>query len=67
MKHPAIKWNPATREYFCTKCGRTTEGVSAEDAQERLEKFECEIPSIDTRSPAPGEETVRLMRKSFKH
>ena len=67
MKHPAIKWNPGTREYFCTTCGRTSREETIQDAREQLEQYECEIPSVDTRSPAPGEETVRLMKKSLKH
>jgi hypothetical protein len=47
MKHSLIGWNPGTQEYFCTNCGRTSEGISVEDAQERLEPYECEIPSVD--------------------
>ena len=63
MKHSIIRWNPATREYFCSTCGRTSEATSEQAAQERLEQYECEIPSVDASVPAPGTETVRLIRK----
>jgi hypothetical protein len=66
LKHPVISWNPATQEWFCSKCGRTSEETSVEDAQERLEQYECLVPSVDTAVPAPGGKTVRLMRKHKK-
>jgi uncharacterized Zn finger protein (UPF0148 family) len=66
MKHPVIRWNPATQEHFCPKCGRTSKEVTIEDAREQLEQYECEIASVDTAVPAPGDKTVRLMRKSYK-
>lgn len=66
MKHLVIRWNPATQEYFCLKCGRTSEEVAIQDAREKLEQYECEIPSVDTASPAHGTETVRLIKKSYK-
>jgi hypothetical protein len=63
MKHAVVRWNPATREHFCTNCGRTTDAINIEDAQERLEKYDCTVPSIDVTMPEPGTETVRLNRK----
>jgi hypothetical protein len=66
MKHLVIKWNPATREHFCMNCGRTSDAISATDAQERLEQFECEIPSVETPSGEPGMKTQRLNRKANK-
>ena len=51
MKHLVIRWNPATQEYFCLKSGRTSEEVAIQDAREKLEQYECEIPSVDTASP----------------
>ena len=66
MKYLAIRWNPGTHEYFCPTCGRTSEGTTIQDAREKLEQYDCEIPSVDTASPAPGTKTVRLMRKSYK-
>ena len=63
MKHTVIRWNPATREYFCMNCGRTSDATSEQDGRERLEQYECEVPSVDTSVPAPGTETVRLFKK----
>jgi len=65
MKHLAIRWNPATQEYFCLKCGRTSKEVAIQDAREKLEQYECEIPGVDTASPTRTE-TVRLIKKSHK-
>jgi hypothetical protein len=63
MKHSVVRWNPATREHFCTHCGRTSDAINIADAQERLEKYDCLVPSIDVAIPEPGTETVRLNRK----
>ena len=66
MKHLVLRWNPATQEYFCLKCGRTSKELAIQDAREKLEQYECEIPSVDTASPAPGTEKVRLIKKPYK-
>ena len=66
MKHLVIRWNPATQEYFCLKCGRTSKELAIQDARKKLEQYECEIPSVDTASPAPGTQTARLIKKSYK-
>jgi hypothetical protein len=63
MRNAVIRWNPATREYFCALCGRTSDAISDQDARERLERYECQIPSVDTSVPSPGSETVRLIKK----
>ena len=64
MKHAVIRWNPATREYFCTTCGRTSEAISDADAQERLEQFECAIPAVESPRAEPGMKTQRLNKTS---
>ena len=66
MKHVVVRWNPATREHFCLHCGQTTDAINIEDAQVRLEQYDCLIPSVDTVAPPPGTETIRLMRKFKK-
>ena len=66
MKHHLIRWNPGTMEHFCTNCGRTSDATSIADAQEKLEQYECEIPSVEAPSAAPGMKTLRLNRKSHK-
>ena len=66
MKHAIVRWNPATREHFCTNCGRTSDAINIEEAQQRLEKYDCTVPSIDVAMPEPGTETMRLNRKTKK-
>jgi hypothetical protein len=64
MKHSEVRWNPARREHFCLNCGRTTDAIDIADAQQRLEPFDCVVPSVDVTMPEPGTETIRLIRKS---
>jgi len=66
VKHLVIRWNPSTQEYFCPKCGRTSEELSIHDARAKLEQYGCEIPSVDSASPAPATKTVRLTKKPYK-
>ena len=65
MKHPVIRWNPATQEWFCIKCGRTSDYLSEEDARVELDQHGCQLPSQDTSTP-PGTKTLRLNRKPYK-
>ncbi len=44
MKHQHINWNPATQEWFCIKCGRTSDHTREKDARFELEQYECHIP-----------------------
>jgi hypothetical protein len=66
VKHLVIRWNPATREHFCTKCGRASTEVAIQDAREKLEQYDCEIPSVEALRAGPGMKTVRLNRKFQK-
>jgi hypothetical protein len=66
MKHENIVWNPGTQNWFCKKCGRTSDKVSVEDALIELDQYECNVPSSDVVGVAPGTETIRLMRKPYK-
>jgi hypothetical protein len=43
-KHLEIRWNPDLQEWFCVRCGRTSDHVVREDAEVELELFECELP-----------------------
>jgi hypothetical protein len=63
MKHENLLWNAATREWFCTRCGRTSDNASVFEAQSALERYECHLPSVTLRNPPAGTETTRLMRK----
>jgi hypothetical protein len=66
MKHPLIRWNPATREHFCPNCGRTSDATNITDAQEQFEQYDCEIRFVEAPRAEPGMKTARLNRKSNK-
>jgi hypothetical protein len=66
MKHLDVRWNPATLQWFCTECGRTSDQANVRAAHEKLDQYECQIPSVETPRAEPGTETVRLMRKPYK-
>ena len=65
-QHLNVVWNPGTREWFCTTCGRTSAHASAQEAQVELDEHECRIPSVEVSPTAPGTRTMRLMKKSYK-
>jgi hypothetical protein len=55
MKHLSLKWNPATQEWFCAKCGRTSDHISVQDAQVELDQYDCEVPAVEMPEPWSGE------------
>ena len=65
MKHANLRWNPGTGEWFCTKCGRTSDHVSVRDAEEEVDQYECNVQFVGVTRSAPGTETTRL-RKAYK-
>jgi hypothetical protein len=66
MKHSDIRWNPSTREWFCNRCGRTSDAENEQHAQTSLNQYECTVPSVDVSGSVPGTETKRLIRKPYK-
>ena len=65
IKHESLRWNGRTAQWFCTKCGRTSDQFSERDAQGELNQYECNVESVGDARPAPGDETTRL-RKAYK-
>src|SRR5437660_4069866 len=47
VKHSEIRWNPELEEWFCVRCGRTSDHAVREDAQVEMEVFECVLPSTE--------------------
>jgi hypothetical protein len=45
LKHADVLWNAELQEWFCAKCGRTSDHVTKEDALVELEQYECELPT----------------------
>jgi hypothetical protein len=66
MTHGNVRWNPVTRQWFCTKCGRTADQSNVDTALEQLDQYECQVPSVEVAATAPGTETIRLIRKPYK-
>jgi hypothetical protein len=66
MKHASVRWNPATREWYCTRCGRISDHTSLQDANQELDQFECELDSFEASSVPPETATQRLIRKPYK-
>ena len=65
-QHLNIAWNPATKEWFCTKCGRTSDHASENDPHAELDQYECQAPSVEGTTTTPGTKTMRLSKKSYK-
>jgi hypothetical protein len=65
-KHENIVWNPGTENWFCQKCGRTSDRLTVQEAQMELDQYECNLPASDISGAAPGTETIGLMRKPYK-
>jgi hypothetical protein len=51
--HREIYWNPALREWFCVRCGRTSDHVSQADARAELEQHDCALPVAQYGSALP--------------
>jgi hypothetical protein len=66
MKHVNVRWNPVTQQWFCIKCGRTSDQANVDAAFEQLEPYECLVPAVEAPRAEPGTETVGLMKKPYK-
>jgi hypothetical protein len=66
MKHLSVRWNPATREWYCTRCGRTSDRTSVQEAHVELDQYDCRLTSVEVPSAPPGTATTRLIRKPYK-
>ena len=44
-KHMDVRWNDEIQEWFCAKCGRTSDHITKDDALIELEPYECELLS----------------------
>jgi hypothetical protein len=47
MKHQVVRWNPVLEQWFCAKCGQTSDHLRVEDAHEELEQYDCLPPWTD--------------------
>jgi hypothetical protein len=44
-KHTDVRWNNEIQEWFCAKCGRTSDHATKADALVEMEQYECELPT----------------------
>ena len=44
-RHPELKWREQTQEWYCVKCGRTSDHVMETDAWKEIEVFDCAPPT----------------------
>lgn len=49
--HKDLRWNPATKEWFCAKCGRTSQQAGKQRACRELERYKCELPFVNPEIP----------------
>lgn len=46
--HGALFWNAELQEWYCVKCGRTSDHGDLEDAKIEVDLFSCELPTVQT-------------------
>lgn len=66
MSHENLRWNPGTKQWFCPRCGRTSNRSAIADARVEFGEHECRVPSVEAPTAAPGTETTRLIKKPYK-
>ena len=49
-KHAELRWNPATLEWYCVRCGRTSDHITVQDAEVELNQFDCTLPQPEDNS-----------------
>ena len=49
-RHPEIRWHEHTQEWYCIKCGRTSDHTKQDDAWIEINAFGCEPPTPDENS-----------------
>jgi len=54
MEHGDLRWNSFDEEWFCAKCGRTSDHVTKQDAEVELEQYKCELPTEDGDGKVPS-------------
>jgi hypothetical protein len=50
LKHADVLWNEEIQEWFCAKCGRTSDHIAVQDAEVELNQFDCTLPQAEDNS-----------------
>ena len=45
LMHVAIRWHPELKEWYCIKCGRTSDHEIEDNAWIEINGFECSPPT----------------------
>ena len=43
VKHKDVRWNKEIQEWYCAKCGRTSDHINKADALVELAQYECDL------------------------
>lgn len=55
MKHLNLRWNSELQEWFCVRCGRSSDHAILYDAQVEMEQFECDLQTTEPKqNKLPG-------------
>ena len=58
-QHTDIRWNPELQEWFCAKCGATSDHAGKEDAAAELAAFECNLFGANAKKVSDQERDLR--------
>jgi hypothetical protein len=61
-EHPNIRWNPDLQEWFCPKCGLTSDHTAEQDAAAEIAGFDCSLHGMTV---AKLGEKERLLRAHY--
>jgi hypothetical protein len=57
--HPDIRWNPDLQEWFCAKCGLTSDHAAKQDAVTEMAAFDCCILGVTPKKLGDKERSIR--------
>ena len=55
--HDDIRWHPELQEWFCAKCGQTSDHKAQDDAVAEMSAFECSL--LGTRAKKLANEQLK--------
>jgi hypothetical protein len=64
LQHEDIRWNPELMEWFCAKCGLTSDHTAREDALVEFAESECSLRGTQVRKIGEQEREFRARQLS---
>ena len=65
--HEDVRWNPELQEWFCAKCGRTSDRKAQADAVEELSVVECSLPGTRVKNLTNEQRRTRAKTLPPRH